>query len=109
MNHLTEDLLLELTECEQLEDIRVIRLSRGNRKQCLKVLSQCANLNICYLDHNQLMVKDLTYLHSFQNLKKIDLSDNQLDGLPQAQVFAGIKSLQFLFLHNNNITKWMDL
>lgn len=73
------------------------------------MLSGCPNLNIVYLQNNQIMVKDLTYLHTFQNLKKIDLSDNQLDGLPQAQVFTGLQSLQFLYLHNNNIAKWQDL
>lgn len=54
-------------------------------------------------------MKDLTYLVSFQSLKKIDLSDNQLEGLPAGQVFAGMRSLQFLYLHNNNIAKWQDL
>jgi Leucine-rich repeat (LRR) protein len=55
------------------------------------------------------MVKDLNFLHTFQNLKKIDLSDNMLDNLPQSQVFAGLKNLQFLYLHNNNLSKWQDL
>lgn len=67
------------------------------------------NVNIIYLQNNQILVKDITYLHTFANLKKIDLSDNQLDELPQAQVFAGLQSLQFLYLHNNNISKWQDL
>jgi Leucine-rich repeat (LRR) protein len=42
-------------------------------------------------------------------LKKIDLSDNQLESLPPAQVFAGMVNLQFLYLHNNNLSKWQDL
>jgi Leucine-rich repeat (LRR) protein len=42
-------------------------------------------------------------------LKKIDLSDNQLTSLPPPSVFAGLKNLQFLYLHNNNIQKWQDL
>ena len=109
MNNVTEELLLELTDCENLEDVRVISLRNRQCKQCLKVLSGCVNLNIVYLQNNQLLVKDLTYLHTFKSLKKIDLSDNNLDGLPQAQVFAGLQSLQFLYLHNNNIAKWQDL
>jgi len=32
-----------------------------------------------------------------------------LDNLPQSQVFAGLKNLQFLYLHNNNLSKWQDL
>ena len=51
----------------------------------------------------------MTFLHTFRNLKKIDLSDNLLEALPQPQVFAGLKSLQFLYLHNNKLSKWQDL
>ena len=109
MSQVTEELLLELTDCEQLDDIKVISLRNRQIRQCMKMLSKCPNLTIIYLQNNQLLVKDLTYLHLFQNLKKIDLSDNQLDGLPQAQVFAGLVNLQFLYLHNNNISQWKDL
>ena len=48
-------------------------------------------------------------MHSFKNLKKIDLSENEIETLPPANVFAGMASLQFLYLHNNNISKWQDL
>ena len=51
-------------------------------------------------------VKDLNHLQHFGNLKKIDLSFNELDSLPSGNVFAGLKKLQFLYLHNNNISKW---
>ena len=51
----------------------------------------------------------MPFLHTFKNLKKIDLSDNELETLPNAQVFAGMASLQFLYLHNNQIAKWQDL
>jgi Leucine-rich repeat (LRR) protein len=70
------------------------------------VLSKCDNLTIAYLQNNQINLKDMTFLHNFRNLKKIDLSDNLLEGLPQPQVFAGLHSLQFLYLHNNKLTKW---
>ena len=72
-------------------------------------MSKCDNLSILYLQGNKLSIKDLPYLHSFKNLKKIDLSDNELETLPTAQVFAGMESLQFLYLHNNQISKWQDL
>jgi hypothetical protein len=32
-----------------------------------------------------------------------------LESLPGSQVFAGMHSLQFLFLHNNALKKWQDL
>jgi len=48
-------------------------------------------------------------LQTFENLKKVDLSNNSLESLPAASVFAGLKNLHFLYLHNNNISKWQDL
>ena len=61
------------------------------------------------LQGNLLNVRDMINLQAFENLKKIDLSFNQLESLPPANVFAGLQSLQFLYLHNNNISKWQDL
>ena len=87
MNTVTEELLLELTDCDHLEDIRVISLRNRQCRTCLKVLQQCPNLNIIYLQNNQIQFKDLQFLHTFSALKKIDLSDNQLESLPAAQVF----------------------
>lgn len=49
MNNVTEELLLELTDCENLEDVRVISLRNRQCRACLKVLSGCPNLNIVYL------------------------------------------------------------
>ena len=44
---------------------------------------------------------DMLNLQSFQNLKKIDLSDNNIVSLPAAKVFEGMAELRFLYLHNN--------
>jgi hypothetical protein len=82
MSIVTEELLLQLTDCETLEEIRVISLRNKQLKQCFKVLSSCSNITIAYLQNNQIMVKDLNFIHTFENLKKIDLSDNLLDNLP---------------------------
>jgi len=82
MSIVTEELLLQLTDCETLEEIRVISLRNKQLKQCFKVLSSCPNLTIAYLQNNLIMVKDLNFLHTFENLKKIDLSDNMIDNLP---------------------------
>ena len=51
----------------------------------------------------------MLFLQSFSNLKKIDLSDNQIANLPSAKVFQGLTSLKFLYLHNNNISNWNDI
>ena len=110
----TEDLLLQMSDCSSLDEIEVLsfkyvddgRPDNGKRKNLVKVVSRCVNLQILYLQNNELNVKDLSYLQSFENLKKVDLSNNALETLPPASVFAGMASLQFLYLHNNNLSKW---
>lgn len=61
------------------------------------------------MQNNEMSVRDLNYLQTFENLKKIDLSNNELDSLPPATVFSGLINLQFLYLHNNSLSKWQDL
>jgi Leucine-rich repeat (LRR) protein len=105
----TEPLLLRLTECDSLSEIRVISLRNQQLTGCLKILSKCENLEIAYLQGNFLQEKDLLYLQTFQNLKKIDLSDNSLISLPPGNVLQGLTHLKFLYLHNNNIQNWTDV
>ena len=45
----TDALLLRLTECETLSEIRVISLRNQQLTGCLKTLSKCENLTIAYL------------------------------------------------------------
>jgi len=49
------------------------------------------------------------YMQAFQNLKKIDLSFNQIGALPSGAILQELHSLKFLYLHNNNISNWADL
>jgi Leucine-rich repeat (LRR) protein len=105
----TESLLLRLTECDSLQEIRVISLRNQQLTGCLKTLAKCENLTIAYLQGNFIQEKDLMHLQSFSNLKKIDLSDNSITSLPPAKVFTGLSQLKFLYLHNNNISNWSDL
>lgn len=74
----TEGLLLKLTECEDLSEIRVISLRNQQLTQCMKVLSSCENLTIAYLQGNLIQERDLINLQNFSNLKKLDLSDNNI-------------------------------
>ena len=76
MNVVNEDLLLQLTECEHLDEIRVFSLRNKQLTQCLTQMSECENLTILYLQNNLINLKDLHNLQYFSNLKKIDLSDN---------------------------------
>jgi hypothetical protein len=64
-NLVTEALLLRLTECETLSEIRVISLRNQQLTSCLKTLSKCEHLTIAYLQGNFLNDKDMMYLQSF--------------------------------------------
>jgi len=86
----TEQLLLRLTECESLTEIRVISLRNQGLTGCIKTLSRCENLTIAYLQGNFLQEKDLMYLQGLTSLKKLDLSDNSITNLPPAKAFAGL-------------------
>ena len=55
----TESLLLRLTECDSLQEIRVISLRNQQLTGCLKTLSKCENLTIAYLQGNFIQEKDL--------------------------------------------------
>ena len=61
----TESLLLRLTECESLSEIRVLSLRNQQLSECLKTLAQCENLTVAYLQGNFISEKDMSYLQSF--------------------------------------------
>jgi hypothetical protein len=50
----TEALLLRLTDCDSLEEIRVISLRNKELTSCLRMLSLCPNLNIAYIQGNRI-------------------------------------------------------
>lgn len=58
----TEQLLLQLTDCDTLDEIRVISLRNKQLVTCLRVLSKCDNLSIAYLQGNCINLQDIMYL-----------------------------------------------
>ncbi|CDW82611.1 leucine-rich repeat and iq domain-containing protein 3 [Stylonychia lemnae] len=104
-----EGLLLQLTDCDTLDEIRVISLRNKDLTSCLRVLALCQNLTIAYLQGNSINLHDMMYLQMFQNIKKIDLSQNSISALPSPQVFQGLVNLKFLYLHDNRISNWNDI
>jgi Leucine-rich repeat (LRR) protein len=106
----TEELLLSLTECKSLSEISVLSLRNKQLTTCMKVLSQCVNLMIAYLQHNRIQLFDMQkHLGHFQSLQKIDLSFNQIKRLPDGQCFSQLRNLKVLYLHDNLIANWEDL
>jgi hypothetical protein len=76
MNTVNEELLLFNSDCEKLSEIRVVSLRKKQLTQGMRMLSECENMSILYLQNNMFSVKDLNHLQFFSSLKKIDLSDN---------------------------------
>ena len=62
MNVVNDELLCELTDCESLDEIKVLSLRNKQLTQCVKHLTECTSLNILYLQNNMLGVKDLGFL-----------------------------------------------
>jgi hypothetical protein len=52
MSLVNDELLLGITDCDTLEEIRVISLREKQLTQCLNTLSRCDNLSIAYLQNN---------------------------------------------------------
>ena len=128
INVITEETLLELTECQTLDKILVISLrNKGKRLTVIlglqlnlnilligllsymRLLSYCKNLRIAYCQGNQLVPKELDFLPEFRCLQKLDLSENKITKLPEKEVFQSLVSLQIFFLHMNEISKWEDI
>ena len=106
----TEELLLNLTECKSLSEISVLSLRNKKLEACMKVLAQCVNLMIVYLQNNRISVNDMQKnMGNFNSLQKIDLSFNQIKKLPDQKCFSQLKNLKVLYLHDNLIGTWDDL
>ncbi len=76
----------------------------------MKVLSQCVNLMIVYLQYNRIQLFDMQkHMGNFKSLQKIDLSFNQIKKLPDGQCFSQMRNLKVLYLHDNLIANWDDL
>ena len=105
----TEEMLLNLTDCKRLSEIKIISLRSKNMTKCFNLLSKCTNLTAAYLQNNQIIFKDLNYLGEMKNLVKLNLSYNNLTILPNANVFQGLANLKIFFLDHNKISKWRDI
>jgi hypothetical protein len=46
---ITTDMMLELTDCDDPQDIRVLSLRGRQLRQCLQTVSQAENLTILYM------------------------------------------------------------
>lgn len=108
-SEIDESYILALTDCTELSEVNVIAIRNKGFKKSIGMLSRCKNLIIAYLQGNAFIYSDLCNLQKFYILKKVDLSFCKLTQLPDKKVFESLLHLQFLFLHNNEISEWEDL
>jgi hypothetical protein len=54
-------------------------------------------------------VHEYPLLATFQNLFKLDLSNNNLKELPNRQTLSHLVSLRLLYLHENQISTWEEM
>eukprot|EP00826_Nyctotherus_ovalis_P027331 TRINITY_DN21360_c0_g1_i1.p2 TRINITY_DN21360_c0_g1~~TRINITY_DN21360_c0_g1_i1.p2 ORF type:complete len:156 (+),score=35.85 TRINITY_DN21360_c0_g1_i1:110-577(+) len=52
---------------------------------------------------------DLLLSFNFSRLRKLDLSNNKIDEVPNSKALSGLTALQVLHLHMNQITDWKYL
>ena len=87
----------------------MISFRNQNYTSCLCLLSKCPNLIIAYLQQNRLQSSDLSYLICFKELRKLDLSKNNLKSLPEVETLSSLIRLKEFYLHDNCLERWQTL
>jgi Leucine-rich repeat (LRR) protein len=65
------------------------------------------NLQALFLSGNRIHTRDLNYFHRLgRSLRKLDLSENRIVFLPEAEDFRSMRKLEYLMLHGNEIVGW---
>ncbi|XP_041368194.1 uncharacterized protein LOC121382712 [Gigantopelta aegis] len=70
-------------------------------------ISYCINLKICILSNN--FLQKIDGLVSCRQLVKLDVHGNQLSSVPGIAFWSGLRSLKFLYLHDNPLGKFETL
>jgi Leucine-rich repeat (LRR) protein len=73
---ISEELLLQLTDCDHLDQIKVISLRNKQLRQVFQLLCSCSNIQIAYLQGNAISSKDLEFMKGMHSLRRLDLSNN---------------------------------
>eukprot|EP01052_Picozoa_sp_SAG31_P009232 SAG31_NODE_481_length_15082_cov_13.818728_2_plen_417_part_00 len=80
--------------------MKLLDLSSQSQTDC-EALQQSPELTICLMSGNA--IQQLGPLPACRQLRKIDLSDNKIDSLPNAAMWSNLVHLEVLHLHTNNI------
>jgi hypothetical protein len=83
----------------------VLRVSLPNsRVQAIDdmALLSCARLRICNLSN--CFVNDMAAFYGCVNLLTLDLSNNQIEHVPQGDFWSSLSSLRVLYLHGNSVS-----
>jgi hypothetical protein len=72
-------------------------------------LKTCTQLIAVFVKGNRIITRDLPYIIFLTNLRKVDISDNQICFLPTRETFAKLNTIEYLLLHNNKICGWRQV
>ena len=89
------------------DQVNVLNIRGKHFNSCFRALSQCINLCILYASNNLIRNSDLLYLHSFKQLRILDLQFCKLTSLPEEAGY--MIRLQILYLNNNIFDNWDSL
>ena len=73
----------------------------------MRLLCCCSGLHIAYLSGNR--IRDLEFLSAFANIRKLDLSNNELTDLPPPDAFSSLANLRLCYFHDNYLSEWNHL
>lgn len=80
--------------------IKLLDLSGEGQTDC-QALQTSPELTICLMSSNAIL--QIENLQACRHLRKLDLSDNKIQALPNAATWSHLVQLEVLHLHTNNI------
>lgn len=81
----------------------VLVLENHQLENIISMLRPCKNLIGLYLKGNSVITRDLVQIEHLTSLRKLDLSNNGIHFLPEAQKMQRLVNLESLLLHDNLI------
>ena len=89
-------LIRELHEWPIFERMTVLVLERQGIEKIFEYLRPCVSLIALYLKGNRVITRDLVQIQHLVNLRKVDLSSNEIHFLPDFEKLAKLKKLEYL-------------
>lgn len=93
---------MEELQNANISNVKILDLNSSNLYQIPHEVYECKNLEVLFLNENQIPTDELGKLASLEKLKILNIGSNGLGSFPI--VLGDIKSLEKIALDNNNIS-----